>query len=151
MAGSRVFSLLVTLVGLSVFAHAASAAPRQDADAAVKKFLDAQQSEREAVESQGSAVADLNGDGKSELVLVWALQGPTYWRNTLTVFAKAAGGYKPVASFPLQGLAKLSSAKDGIILVDQEVYAEGDPVCCPSIKKRAKYRWAGKKISEVKR
>jgi hypothetical protein len=69
--------------------------------------------------------------------------------NTLTVFSKTASGYKAVASFQLTGEANLSSVKDGIITLDQKVYAKNDPVCCPTIKKKARYRWAGKKISEV--
>jgi hypothetical protein len=67
----------------------------------------------------------------------------------LTVFSKSASGYNPVASFQLTGEAKLSSVKDGIISLDQKVYAKNDPVCCPTINKKAKYRWVGKKISEV--
>ncbi len=155
MAVSRFVSLLLVLVGVSFFAQAARAlqqsSDRKDADAAIEKFLASNKSDSEGAESQGSAVADLNGDGKPEIILVWTTMGPTYWHNTLTVFTKASGGYKPVASFPLIGEAKSPSAKGGIIFVDQMVYAKKDPICCPTIKKRAKYRWLGKKILEVRK
>ena len=151
MVSSRFICVLIALVGLSGCAHDAYALEQKDADEAIEKFLSSQKSEREGAESQGSTIADLNGDGKSEIILVWTLLGPTYWSNTLTVFTKAASGYKPVASFPLIGEAKLSSAKGGIIFVDQVVHAKKDPICCPSIKKRARYRWLGKKILEVKK
>jgi hypothetical protein len=140
---------LAALVGVFFLAHSTVALQQNDADEAIKKFLSSQKSDGEDTDSQGSAVADLNGDGKSEIVLVWTLLGPTYWRNTLTVLSKTAGGYKPVASLQLTGEATLSSVKDGIIALDEKVYAKNDPVCCPTVNKKAKYRWVGKKISEV--
>jgi hypothetical protein len=142
--------LLFVLPNFSVFVPISYETEQKDADEAVQKFLSSQKSENEDAESQGSAVADLNGDGKSEIVLVWTTMGPTYWHNTLTVLTKTSRGYKPAASIPLIGEAKLSSTKGGIISVDQKVYAKKDPICCPSIKKQMKYRWQGKKISEVK-
>ena len=151
MTGSRFVLLSAALVGVSFFARSTVALQQNDADEAIKKFLSSQKSDGEDTDSQGSTVADLNGDGKPEIVLVWTLLGPTYWRNTLTVFSKSAGGYNPVASFQLTGEANLSSVKDGLITLDQKVYAKNDPVCCPTIKKKAKYRWAGKKISEVRK
>ena len=126
---------------------------QKEVDEAIKSFLSSQGSEiafeRESAASQGSTVADLSGDGKSEIILVWTLFGPTYWRNTLTVFTKTAAGYTPDASLPLNGEAKLSSAKAGIIVVDQVEYAKNDALCCPSIKGLVKYRWLGKQIVEL--
>lgn len=151
---SRLFSLLIAVATLIVFAratHALAQSNDKEADAAVKRFLSSRKTEQESADSQGSAVADLDGDGKPELILVWTTLGPTYWHNTLTVFGKTAGAYKPVASFDLNGEAKLSSVKGGIISVDQNVYAKNDPLCCPSVKKLMKYHLVGKKISEVRR
>ena len=151
MMASRFASLLIALFSLFIFARTAYAFDQKEVDEAIKSFLSSQKSESEDAQPQGSAVADLNGDGKAEIILVWTLLGPTYWHNTLTVFTKAATGYKPGASLPLEGEAKLSSAKAGIIVVEQMVFAKKDPLCCPSIKKLVKYRWLGKKILEVKR
>jgi hypothetical protein len=142
--------LLIALTNFSVFVPMSYQTDKKDADEAVQKFLSSQKSENEDAQSQGSAVADLNGDGKSEIVLVWTTMGPTYWHNTLTVLTKTSSGYKPAASFSLIGEAELSSTKGGVISVDQKVYAKKDPICCPSIKKQMKYRWQGKKISEVR-
>jgi hypothetical protein len=142
--------VLIAVVGLSVFAHTTFALQQTEADEAIKRFLSSQKSDGEDTDSQGTAIADLNGDGKSEIVLVWTVLGPTYSHNTLTVFSKTASGYKPVASLPLAGEATLNSVKGGIIVVDQTVYGKNDPLCCPSIKKRVKYRWLARKISEVK-
>ena len=150
MVAYRFVSLLILLVSLSVFAHPAQGLEQKDADEAIKKFLLSQKSETEDTETQDTAIADLNGDGKPELVLLWTLMGPTYFHNTLTIFTKTAGGYTPAASLPLGGEAKLTSVKNGIILVEQKVLAKNDPLCCPSIKKQMKYRLMGKKISAVK-
>lgn len=137
--------------GLSVLTQSAHALEQGDANEAIKKFLSSQKTEREDASAQDSAVVDLNGDGKSEIVLVWTLLGPTYWHNTLAVFSKTSSGYQPVASLLLTGEAKLSSVKGGIILVEQKIHAKNDPRCCPSIKKQVRYRWFGKRILEVRK
>jgi hypothetical protein len=141
--------LLSALLVLTVLAPDADAVDRRP-EGAIEAFLSSQESDQETADSQGSAVADLNGDGRPEIVLVWTSLGPTYWQNYLTVLSQTGNGYKPVASIALEGEAKLSSVKYGIIRVGQTVYAKGDPKCCPSIKKQAKYRWIGRKIVEMK-
>ena len=119
------------------------------ADAIVKNFLATQRSHEESAQAQGSAIADLNGDGKPEIVLVWTTIGPSYWHNTLTVFSKSSRTYKPVSSLPLNGEAQLSSAKDGVIVVKQVMYAKDDPICCPTVKKSMNYRWSANRLSQL--
>jgi hypothetical protein len=119
------------------------------ADTIVKNFLAAQRSHEESTQEQGSAIADLNGDGKPEIVLVWTTSGPTYWHYTLTVFSQTSGGYKPVSSLPLNGEAQLSSAKDGVIVVKQTMYGKNDPLCCPTVKKQMEYQWSANKLSQL--
>jgi hypothetical protein len=140
---------LFAFVVLAALAHGVDAFDGES-ERAVKVFLSSQETDSEGADSQGFAVADLNGDGKSEIVLVWTFLGPTYWQNNLTILSRAGKGYKPVASLALVGEAKLSSVEKGIIRVDQTIYAKDDPKCCPSIKKQAEYRWTGRKIEEVK-
>jgi hypothetical protein len=150
MARHRSGPLLIVLIGSILLAHATHASD-QVSDEVIKNFLKSHETEQEGTQSQGSAVADLNGDGKPEIVLVWTLLGPTYWNNTLTVFSQAPEGYKEVASLPLNGEAVLFSVKGGFIAVDQKLFAKNDPLCCPSINKRIKYRWQGKKLLEIKK
>ena len=119
------------------------------ADTIVKNFLAAQRSHEESTRAQGSAIADLNGDGKPEIVLVWTTLGPTYWHNTLTVFSQTSGRYKPVSSLPLNGEARLSSVKDGVIVVNQTMYGKNDPLCCPTVKKQMEYQWSANKLSQL--
>jgi hypothetical protein len=147
----RFVFLLVTLVEFSFPPGTGSAHRFDEADEAIKSFLASQKGGGEDAQSSGSAVADLNGDGKQEIVLVWTLLGPTYWRNSLTVFTKSTRGFKPAATLQLEGEASLGSVKGGVILVKQKVYAKNDPNCCPSLDKQGRYRWAGNKITEVKK
>ncbi|MDT7602066.1 MAG: hypothetical protein QOF61_63 [Acidobacteriota bacterium] len=147
----HVVSLLIALVSLPVLTPTARArVQNREADAVVKKFLASQKTSDEEAEAAGSAVADLDGDGKPEIVLVWTTMGATYWRNSLTVFGKTAGAYKPVATYALNGEAQLSKVTGGVIYVDQKLYAKRDPICCPTVKRMMKYRLTGKKIALVK-
>ncbi|MCE9507586.1 MAG: hypothetical protein K8R48_04630 [Alphaproteobacteria bacterium] len=127
---------------------------QHEVDSLIKSFLLSQSNTdpalAESAESQGNAVADLNNDGKPEIILVWTTLGKTYWRNTLTVFATMGHGYTLINSLPLKGEAKLSSVKDGIIFVDQTMPAKDDPVCCPTLKRQMKYQWIEYKVSELK-
>jgi hypothetical protein len=150
MVRTRLVLILVAMFGFSIVAHAGSF-DQKEVEEAIKTFFSTQKSEREEPQSVGSEIADLDGDGKPELVLLWVLLGPTYSSNSLTIFSKTAAGYKPASSLLLNGIAiKLSSVKAGIITVDQELFAKNDPRCCPSMKRQMKYRWLNKKISEVR-
>lgn len=124
------------------------------ADSVVKNFLSSNNNKdsglHEFAKSQGSVIADLDDDGKSEIILVWTTMGPTYWHNTLTIFTQIAEQYTPVSSLPLNGEAKLSSVKDSIIFINQTMYAKKDPLCCPTIKRQMKYQWAQEKLSQLK-
>ena len=151
MAISRFASLTILLLALPVFAQSAREVKQKEGAEAIKKFLASQKTETETAEPDDNTVADLNGDGKPEIVLVWILMGPTYFNSNLTVFSMKGGVYEPAATFPLTGEAKLSSVKNGIINVEQKVLAKKDPLCCPSITKHGKYRWMGNKILEVKK
>lgn len=141
---TRTTILLSALIGFLAFSEFAFAIGLESEEV-IKKFLASHESNQEGTETQGSRVEDLDGDGKPEIILVWTLLGPTYWRNTLTVFTSSGKGYKVASSVPLVGEAKLSSVENGRIVVDQTIYAKDDPICCPSINKKISYRWRGKR------
>jgi len=142
--------LLFAAFVLAAFLQTANALDQKSADVVINKYLAKQKTADGEGQSSGSVIADLNSDGKPEIVLLWAFMGPTYATNQLTVFTDAGKGYVPAASFDVTGQADAVSVKDGVILVDQMVAAKNDPLCCPSIKKKGKYRWSGSKILEVK-
>ena len=143
--------LAVVLAGFSIPVTFARGQEKAEVDKVITDYLASQKTEQEDAQAQASAVGDLNGDGRPEVVLVWSLLGPTYSSDSLTVFSQAEGGYEPLATFPLAGEARLSSVKGGVIFINQKVLGKNDPRCCPSVKKLGKYRLAGKKIVEVKR
>ena len=100
-------------------------------------------------EPHGSAFTDLDGDGDPEIVLVWTTLGSTYWHTDLTIFSAKSGDYVAVGTLQLNGEATLAEVKDGVILVDQTEYAKGDPLCCPTIKKREHYKFASGEIVKL--
>lgn len=113
------------------------------ADEVIQQFLATQSTVMEGAESRGSAVADVSGDGKPELVLVWTKLGPTYWSNTLSVLSPTG---QLIASLPLEGTAELENVREQVIEVRQAVYAKGDPTCCPSVRKTLRYRLDGNRL-----
>jgi len=141
---------VLVLAAVVCLGASAQALDQKAADVVINKYLEKQKTADGEGQSSGSVIADLNSDGKPEIVLLWAFMGPTYATNQLTVFVDAGKGYVPAASFDVVGQADAVSVKNGLILVDQMVMGKNDPLCCPSIKKQGKYRWAGAKILEVK-
>jgi hypothetical protein len=140
---------LVVVLGLALFSRAAHAVDQKAADAVINQYLASQKSGESDAQSQDSAIGDLNGDGKPEIVLLWVTLGPTYSSTSLTVFADVGKGYTPAASLGLTGQADKVLVKSGVILVDQMLPGKNDPLCCPSLKKQGKFRWTGKKILEL--
>ncbi|MGE4314397.1 MAG: LppP/LprE family lipoprotein [Pseudobdellovibrionaceae bacterium] len=105
---------------------------------------------KEGAKLQGAQEADLNEDGKQETIIVWTLFGSTYWHNNLTILSDQDGKYEFLASKQLIGEAKLSKIEGDTIYVDQKIYADKDPICCPSVEKQIKYHWDGKNIEQLK-
>ncbi len=97
-----------------------------------------------------SVVADLDGDGKPEVVaeINWHSGNSLFGR--LVVFADTDNGLRKVAQSeePLGGVDSISVADD-LILVESLWHGPNDGRCCPSLKKNAHYRWQGDKVTEV--
>lgn len=130
-------------------AGTAQAFTAPEGDALIKHFLASKKKTPDLDPSEtGKALVDLNGDGKPELVLVWAQLGPTYFYNHLTVFIDEGRKYRTLTT-PLAGEAKLLGVKAGVILVEQKTLGPKDPRCCPSVVKQVKYRWDGNKIQQL--
>jgi hypothetical protein len=101
----------------------------------------------EGVELISAQSADLNGDGKAEIILnaLWA--GGTWWNNRVVVFTDKGKGYQAVAQStePL-GQVESVEVKDGFIHVHALWEGPNDPRCCPTMKKTTVYQWQGNKI-----
>ncbi len=97
-----------------------------------------------------SVVADLDGDGKPEVVAeINSLMGNSHF-GRLVVFVEAGNGLRKVAQSeePL-GLVDGIAAADGLIQVQSRWPGPNDPRCCPSLEKTTHYRWQGDKVTEV--
>ena len=139
-------------------AHAAAFAAAPDIAAVekvLKRYMDAANREaeqnRESVEATQTVVADLDGDGKAEIVLLTTLLGPTYWSYAVTVFADRGKGHVVAATTdaPL-GLVDSIAVKDGLILVDAKWQGPNDARCCPSLQKTTGYAMQGNKLIETR-
>ena len=97
-----------------------------------------------------SVVADLDGDGKPEVLAeINSLMGNSHF-GRLVVFVEAGNGLRKVAQSeePL-GLVDGIAAADGLIQVQSRWPGPNDPRCCPSLEKTTHYRWQGDKVTEV--
>lgn len=121
----------------------------------VKRHLDAAnrdaEQNRESVEATQTVVADLDGDGKDEIVLLTTLLGATYWNHAVTVFTDRGKGHVMAANTdgPL-GMVDSIAVKDGVIHVNAKWAAPNDPRCCPSLEKTTAYAWQGNRLVETR-
>ena len=146
----RVNAVLTVIAVLIIlyYPSISSALDQKGAQVVVKTFLDSQRTQELEPQAQEQIIADLNSDGTEEIVLLWLLLGPTYSYTQLTVFSQTGNDYTPKGSVDITGLAERLTIEDKSIIVDTLVLGENDPQCCPSVKKRVKYRWTGQNLSE---
>ena len=150
------FCALAMLASVPVHASAPVAGPdAATVEKVVKRHVDAANREaeqnRESVEGTQTVVADLDGDGKAEIVLLTTLLGPTYWDYFITVFTDRGKGHVAEATTEdALGSVRSISVKDGLIHVDAKWPAPNDPRCCPSLQKTTVYAWQGNKLVETR-
>jgi hypothetical protein len=140
---ARTIAIVVTALAAHGGALALDAA---EADRLVKRYLATQKTPDMDAQAQQQIVADLNGDGKPEIVLLWSLLGPTYWYTKLSVLVPA-GKAAQASVADITGLAETLRVDGGAIVVDTLVLGKNDPRCCPSVKKQVRYRWSGTKLA----
>lgn len=142
MNATRIALSVTLALGLHGGAVALDAA---QADRLVKDYLKKQQTADMSSDVQQQVIADLNGDGQSEIVLLWSLLGPTYWYTHVSVLAPAGKGYG-AAKADITGMAETLRVERGSIVVDTKVLGKNDARCCPSLKKVVRFKWDGKKL-----
>jgi len=145
--------LAVPLLGMAGSAARAADLDKAAADAVVQRYVAVQNSEGKADEESTKVsqteVTDLNGDGKEEIVLWTTLFGPTYWNNSVTVFADNGHGYVPEATVSGLGQVQKISIRDGLILVKTQVLGPHDSICCPTVDKVISLRWQGARLVDT--
>ena len=105
-------------------------------------------------ENRFSCEGDLNGDGKTDVVVVYTIEGVgggNDWTQYATVLAAQAPGYS--ATTPKEVGGKSVRAVDSCTITDKTIelalkeYAPEDASCCPSKPGRARYVFAGGKLT----
>ncbi|WAC64106.1 hypothetical protein OVA13_04820 [Pseudoxanthomonas sp. SL93] len=96
-------------------------------------------------------VADLEGDGQDEIIVLWTMLGPTYWSHGVTVLAGKGDRYLPAGETqdPLGSVEGMQVMK-GVIQLTTKWPGPNDPRCCPTLQKTLRYRWASDRLMPVK-
>ncbi len=143
------------LLVLAFCAHARAAAPDTDqARRIAEQFLATRQASagpQEAYEAGDVAVADLDGDGESEVVVLWTMLGPTYWHHGVTVLARKGPHYVPAGETdePL-GSVEGMVVRNGTVELKTKWPGPNDARCCPTVPRTLRYRWSSGKLSPAK-
>ena len=139
----------VLAVPLMVLAPAAQALDDSGAKRAISRFLDSQKNDEATPSAEEHVIADLNGDGRPDIILMWNMLGPTWFLPKLTILLDAGRTYRALTC-DLEGQTEKLTVKPPVILVDTMMPAPGDPRCCPTVRKQLRFRWAGDKLTTLK-
>lgn len=155
---SPVFLCCALAIAANTFPYSPALAAAPDAAAVadvVQRYVASADREaelyQENVEGGQTVVADLDGDGQAEIVLLTTLLGATYWNYSVTVFTDRGKGHVVAASTdtPL-GMVDSIAVKDGSIHVSAKWLAPNDARCCPSLQRTTVYAWQGNKLVETR-
>jgi hypothetical protein len=141
----------VCLSGLLAFFtwSAAHALDDQGAKAVISKFLGSQKIEGFDLSPDRHVIADLNGDGKADIVSIWTALGPTYGYYKMSIFLDQGKNYRTLTT-DLGGDVQKVTVNGSTILIDLLTLGPNDPRCCPSVKAQRRYQWTGQKLVMLK-
>lgn len=138
-----VFFLAVAL--LTVSTSVSFALDENAAAQVIQKFLDSNRTAEATSEAAEHAIADIDADGKADIVLLWNSMGPTSAQAKLTVFLDQGKTYRAMTT-NLTGNPQKLSVSGPTITVDTLTLGPRDPLCCPTVKKRLQFRWQSGKL-----
>lgn len=119
---------------------------------AVKAFLARHSTPREGgAQPTQVLLADMDGDGHAELVLLWIFLGPTFAHSHVAVFTSSAAGWRDRAHADVLGQAQGMSIKGNEIRIASLTLGPNDGRCCPSVKAIQRLRWSAGKITSQRR
>ena len=105
----------------------------------------------EFVEGRKSMRADLTGDGREDLIVLFTLERGDLWVQYLAAISSAG---KPLASAEVarKGVraVDLDRSAGTLIQLTTKKYAPDDAACCPSQLGRATYALRGRHLKELK-
>lgn len=96
--------------------------------------------------SVDALTADLDGDGRSEVVLLWRLLGPASCWSALTVLAGAGQQWRDAASAALAGRGERLAIEGGVVHVDTQVRDPDDPGADVAARRVQRLRFAGGRL-----
>jgi len=141
----RSLGTALVLIVSTLLAPAAHALDERGAMAVIEKFLSAQKLEDASASPGQHVIADLNGDGRPDIVLHWDEMGATWSRPKLSVFIDQGRSYRTLTT-DLRGQIEKLSVNGAVIRLDTLMLGPKDARCCPSVKKQVRYRWANDKL-----
>ena len=106
---------------------------------------------KEYVAGRKTLRADLNGNHREDLAVLFTLERGDLWIQYLTVISSAG---KALATSEVSRVGvravDLDRAAGPVIELSTKTYQPEDPRCCPSAVGRTAYRLKGDRLSEVK-
>ena len=141
----RRLSMLAAAVVVALACTGAHALDDAGAKQVIDKFLATQGDAWVAPEAAQHVVADLNGDGRPDIVLMWNLMGPTYFLPKLTLFLDQGRSYRALTT-DLKGQTEKLTVRGADISVHTLMLGPNDPRCCPTRKAQMRFRWQGGKL-----
>jgi len=144
----RVFSCLLGLVLVFLATPVVHALDDSGAKVVISQFLTRQNNNQGTPSANRHTIADLNGDGRPDIVLYWDVLGPTSAFPKLTLFLDQGKNYR-VLTTDLWGQIENLTVKGPNIIVDTLALGPNDARCCPSVKKQLRYRWTGAKLARL--
>jgi hypothetical protein len=107
------------------------------------------------VSNKNTFNADVNGDGEFDAIVELFFCETVSCHSTtksseLVVFLNNGGNYRFAASKGFRLFGKINSIEDGVIYVDVYDLDEGDPQCCPEIKRSEAYSLKGSRLVKAR-
>ncbi|HMG34113.1 MAG TPA: hypothetical protein VKM94_09265 [Blastocatellia bacterium] len=106
------------------------------------------------IDKREVAFGDLNGDGATDALVIFRIEGAKLGNQTLCFLAVVLNvDSSPVnpASIELPGWdIRSTKIESDTIKIELMTWGPDDPRCCPSVKQQLQYRFAGGKIVEAR-
>lgn len=98
-----------------------------------------------AVDSNSIVYADLTEDGVEDAV-VPVSSGGEGGDIAVFVYGYTGTGLEELLSFAVQKGSLAQTVENGVLTIQEPVYSDQDPLCCPSDFKTTAYRWDGTEL-----
>ena len=153
--GSACAGLVLLLAGI-----ASAGAQEGYTDPAIERWIVAHARKGKASEQRDSrraVVGDIDGDGRSDVAVLYTIEGAgadDYSLRYLAVFQRGTGGleYRAHRLVGGKGIREVNRATiiNRVVVLEALEYQAQDALCCPSRPARWRYRLQNRRLVEVK-